>query len=217
MKTENIIEFYSNYSEQYDEKIGTLSQYNQSYIDFVNKAVYKRNLLDIACGPANVSMFIKSLLTDIDITCVDLSEKMLEIAKSKLKVGTFYKSDMLNIQIPPLQYDLIVCAFGLPYINSSQVNQFVSQLYKFTHSESIVYVSCMQGETSGFETMSFANGEEAFVNQHSKHSIEQSFINSGYTLIGYQEQDYLEHNGTITIDMIFNFKRTIKNGAQHRV
>lgn len=208
MKTDKIIEFYSNYSEQYDQTIGVLSQYNQSYIDFVNMADYKRNLLDIACGPANVSVFIKTLLPAIEITCVDLSEKMLEIAKSKLKVGDFYKADMLHMEITPKKYDLIICAFGLPYINHTQIKQFVSQLDIYAHDHTTIYISCMQGETSGLEAMSFANGEEVFVYHHTKQNVEQHFNDFGYSLIDYRELDYIEPNGSVTIDMVFVFKQT---------
>lgn len=199
--------FYSKYSEQYDDTIGALTQYNQSYVDFVAKAMYTRTLLDIASGPANVSCFIKTLLPVIAITCVDLSETMLDRAKSKLGDGMFYKSDMLNIQIPIHRYDLIVCAFGLPYIESSQLEQFVSQIEPYTHSESIVYISCMQGNTSALDTMGFANGEKIIVHRHSKQAVTDSFKFFGFEVIDYKEQDYIEPDGSVTIDMIFNVKK----------
>ena len=205
---ENIIDFYSKYSFQYDQKIGTLDLYNDSYIDFVNFAKRKGNLLDLACGGGNVSAFIKKLMPSISITCVDLSLPMLEIAKEKLKNGNFYQSDILDIQIPIAKYDLIVCAFGLPYISNSDIYKFVSQIDKFADKETVVYISCMQGDKTGFENMSFANNDKVLVNYHTKVSIIDNFKQFNFNLLKYKEQIFPELDGSQTIDMIFNFSKS---------
>lgn len=207
MDREKIIEFYSKYSASFDNKIGTLDLYNKSYKDFVDKSKVKNNLLDLACGPGNVSAFILDLLPNIDITCVDLSDKMLDLAKAKIKNGKFYLSDILDLQIPVIQYDLIICAFGLPYIEKSELDKFIQEVDRFSHKDTCLYVSCMQGDKSEVEQMSFADLDKVLVHYHSKTEIINKFNKFGYELIDYSEQDYLEPTGETTIDMIFNFKK----------
>jgi len=208
-QNEKTAQFFSQYSEQYDEKIGKLSLYNQSYIDFISKAKSTKTLLDLACGPANVSSFIKRIVPDIKITCIDLSDKMLDLAESKLITGYYYKSDILNIKIPPEKYDLIVCAFGLPYIKSSEIPKFISELDKFTHQDSLIYISCMQGNKSQYEKMSFSKNEEVLVHYHSKTSVLENFKSYNYKLLDYVEQEFPEHDGSTIVDMIFTFKKEI--------
>ena len=204
---ENVIDFYSKHAVQFDKKIGSLDLYNHTYTNFVNSATDKRNLLDLACGPGNVSAFIQNLVPNIDITCVDLSESMIDIAKSKLPNSKFYKSDILDITIPHHYYDLIICAFGLPYINKLDIRKFVSEIDRFAHNNSIVYVSCMQGDKTEIESMSFSQNDKVQVYYHQKNTITDNFLDFGYKLLSYAEQNYIEPNGTVTIDMIFNFKR----------
>ena len=44
-------------------------------------------MLDLACGPGNVSHFIQALILEIEITCVDLSQEMLDLAEENDYLG----------------------------------------------------------------------------------------------------------------------------------
>ena len=203
----NTIDLYTKYAEQFDSRIGSLTQYHQSYTDFVKMAENTETLLDLACGPGNVSAFLQKLIPAVSITCVDFSGKMLELAEAKIANGTFYKSDILDIRIPPKKYGMIVCAFGLPYIAGLQVGTFVSELNRFAGTGTTVYISCMQGDRSQYETMSFAKDEQVLVHYHSKESILDNFEKQGFVLLDYREQDYIEMDGAVTVDMIFILRK----------
>ena len=157
---DNIIRLYSEHSSLFDEKIGSLKNYDESYTYFLKNAKRNGNLLDLACGPGNVSAFIRKLKPEIEITCVDLSDNMLEIAKKKLVKGSFYKSDILDIAVPEKKYDLITCAFGIPYIESSEVGKFVDEVTRFAKKDTAVYISCMAGDEIAEEMMSFAENKK---------------------------------------------------------
>lgn len=203
----NIIDFYSTYSKQFSQTIANSKAYNQSYIDFVAHAKYKNTLLDLACGPGNVSAYIRTLLPRIRISCVDLSDAMLSLAQQNVPDASCYKSDILNITIPQSTFDLIICAFGLPYIHSNELQQFVQEVTKFSHVGTSVYVSCMEGNTMQQEQMSFANNNLLQVQRHSKQSIIDSFTTEGFLLTDYRNQPYTEPDNRITNDMIFFFEK----------
>ena len=204
---DNIIRLYSEHSSQFDEKIGSLKNYDESYTYFLRNAKRNGNLLDLACGPGNVSAFIRKLKPEIEITCVDLSDNMLEIAKKKLVKGSFYKSDILDIAVPEKKYDLITCAFGIPYIESSEVGKFVDEVTRFAKKDTAVYISCMAGDEIAEDMMSFAENKKLAVQRHKKEDIIEEFINAGFTLADYRSQDYHEPDGSITTDMIFYFTK----------
>lgn len=200
-----IIDFYSTYSLQFDERISSLANYDASYVDFVKQAKNKQNILDLASGPGNVSAYIKKLIPEVEITCVDLSDEMLKIAKNKLTTGNFYKSDILNITIPEKKYDLIICAFGIPYIKHNEVETFVAQINRFSKKDTAVYISCMEGNTISEEMMSFAENKKLTVQRHQKDDIIRAFKQLHFYLTNYRSLDYLEPDGSITKDMIFYF------------
>lgn len=206
MIDKNIVaKFYSKYSTQFDEKIGSLKNYDESYDDFVSGAKQKTNLLDLACGPGNVSAFIKKMQPDIEICCVDLSEDMLEIAKNKIEDGEFYKADILDITIPKRKYDLIVCAFGLPYIESDKISTFVKEVNRFSKKGTAIYISCMAGNLIEEEPMSFAENSTILVQRHKKEDIIKCFQLFEFELANYKTIDYSEPDGSIPTDMVFNF------------
>lgn len=207
MDRNKIIDFYSQYSQQFEDKIASLDIYNNSYTEFIVKSKRKTNLLDLACGPGNVSAFIKNMLPDIEITCVDLSEKMLELAKRKLTDAKFYISDILKINIPDKKYDLIVCAFGIPYIKSSDLNNFAEQINKYSDPGTSVYISCMEGLEIDNETMSFADNHSVTVQRHQKDNIVNSFEKHNFKLTDFKTQEYIEPDGSITNDMILLFEK----------
>ena len=207
MTQEEIINFYSKYATQFNTKIGALTLYDNSYKEFVDAAPVKTNLLDLVCGPGNVSHFIQNLIPDLQISCVDLSQEMLELAKGKLKQAKFYKSDILNLDIPENKYDLIVCAFGLPYVNREDIALFARQISNFAHPETSVYISCMKGNSSQLENVSFGENEKLLIHYHQRESLELAFQSEGFNVISYIEQDYPEQDGSISTDMIFVFSQ----------
>lgn len=207
MYRNEIIKLYSEYSSQFDEKIGSLKNYDESYTDFVTKAERKENLLDLACGPGNVSIFIKKLKPKIEITGVDLSEEMLQIAEDKIGEGNFYKSNILSICIPEKKYDLITCAFGIPYIKNSEIEGFIRELTRFSKKGTTVYISCMAGEKLSEEPMSFAKNKTLIVQRYKKNDIIDNFKKFYFALKSYKTIEYKEPDGSSTTDMIFNFRK----------
>lgn len=209
MNKEATIELYSKYSTQFDEKIGKLENYNQTYTDFIVTAKRKTNLLDLACGPGNVSSFIKGIIPEIEITCVDLSSEMLDLAQQKIGNAKFYQADILNLDIPEKKYDLICCAFGLPYIKKTELDKFVREVTRFAEKETSVYISCMKGNAMGNEMMSFAENQTLLVQRYKKEDIIDCFLKYGFSLTSYNTLAYKEPDGNITTDMIFSFEKNI--------
>lgn len=208
MASDNCKEFYNKHAEGFASKIATKTLYNTSYSHLLSIARLQNSILDLACGPANVTEFIVSKNTNIEVTCVDFAPNMIEIARSKFPNADFYISDITNLEIPQKQYDIIVCAFGLPYVQKNKISLFTNSILPYTHNASTIYISCMQGtDESRLDSMSFANNAEILVHFHSKETIEKALMNIGFSLVSYSEQDYIEPDNSITIDMIFMFQK----------
>ncbi len=56
---ENIKTVYKKYAKEFDEKIASLEIYNESYDYLINKIQDNSAILDLACGPGNVSYYLK--------------------------------------------------------------------------------------------------------------------------------------------------------------
>lgn len=198
---------YSDYAESFAEKIGGLSNYDGYYAKFIEGCRGDERLLDLACGPGNASGFMHSLMPGLKVTFVDFSREMLELASGRVPGSRVYKSDIVAPAIPEEAYDLIVCSFGLPYLTVEELPQFVEGLKTFTQKRTRLYISCMKGELSRYESMSFAGAEEVRVNYHSRERLSELFATAGFSESFYDEIDYKEPDGSITKDMIIFYKR----------
>lgn len=74
--------------------------------------VYTQNkkevdLLEIGCGTGNI---LKTLPKNFQIYGLDVSADMVEIAKKKIKHGTFWQADMTQFSISK-KFDVILCIF----------------------------------------------------------------------------------------------------------
>lgn len=200
-------ELYSKYACQFDEKIGVLDLYDEVYKNFVEKSARKKTLLDLASGPGNVSAFITSLLPKLSVTCVDISEEMLSLAKTKMPQVKTVQSDILDLALTDQSFDMIVCAFGLPYIKHEDVGSLVAEISKYSAEKTTIYISCMQGDGYKVESVSFAGDEKVYMYYHAKSEIMDAFEKAGFSLLHYNEQKYPEQDGTDSTDMVFMFEK----------
>ncbi|MFO7658858.1 MAG: methyltransferase domain-containing protein [Bacteroidales bacterium] len=86
---------------------------------------HAKDMLDIGCGAGNYSLRIASVLNQVNITLVDLSEKMLERAEERLNRVTSGKiiairEDIRNLQLPENSFDVIVAGTSLHHLRSDE-------------------------------------------------------------------------------------------------
>ena len=92
------------------------------------------SILDVATGTGDFAIMAAELLQCDDVTGVDISEGMLEIAKKKmfergLQLGMdFEKQDCLNLDEPDNCYDAVISAFGIR--NFADLDQGLREMYR---------------------------------------------------------------------------------------
>lgn len=66
----------------YQDKFMQLDLYNNTY-DFICKSInkYQAKILEIGCGPGNITKYLLSNRPDFDIFGIDIASNMIEIAK----------------------------------------------------------------------------------------------------------------------------------------
>jgi SAM-dependent methyltransferase len=101
-------EFYSKFAKYYDLLMDEPKDKVILIEDWIKRYNPKTNsILEIACGTGAV---IKLMETKYEVTGLDLSKEMLNIAKSKIKKGDFYHKDMTNFSLEK-QFDIILCIY----------------------------------------------------------------------------------------------------------
>ena len=147
----------------YQEKFMDLDVYNESY-DLLCNSIGKPDarILDIGCGPGNITRYLLSARPDIHITGIDVAPAMIALAKKNNPKADFEVRDTRQIAEIESRYDAITCGFCLPYLSPDDTEKLVKDCYSLLNDEGLVYISFVEGspENSGFKTAS--TGDRTF-------------------------------------------------------
>ena len=105
--TEKEILMYEMYSKYYDS-LNMNYDFCLPYIDNVLKSIISpKKLIEFGCGTGNLLNYFKNR---IEVYGVDLSEDMLNKARSKISNGHFYLHDMVDFSCED-KFDISLCLF----------------------------------------------------------------------------------------------------------
>jgi SAM-dependent methyltransferase len=197
---EKTIEAYNNSAKEFSEKIGTLTNYNNTYDFLVNLLHENDNILDLACGPAQISKYIVQKI-GVNVTGVDLSNEMLKIAKNNIPNGIFIEDSIITYKAN-IFYDLIIIGFGIPYLDNEQTIKCIENSISSLKKDGYIYISFMDGNISGFEKTSFGRSNNFYIYYHKQEEIKNILEKSKVETIKEYVIDYKEADGRITKDII---------------
>lgn len=89
-------------------------------------------ILDLGCGTGNLSRCFAAAFPRAQITCVDMAEKMLEMARAKLagvRAVSFWHGDLRDFDYSP-GYDVIAASMALHHIEGGEKPRFYRNLYR---------------------------------------------------------------------------------------
>lgn len=199
---ENIKGVYKKYAKEFDEKIGSLTIYNESYDYLLNHIEDGASILDLACGPGNVSYYLKNKKPGLSITGVDISEEIIDIAKRKIQDGEFIVKDICEVKFET-KFDCVVCAFAIPYLNLGETDHVAKTISRSLKSNGLFYISFIEGSKEGYEKTSFTENDKLFVYHHPQKAIFNILDKHALSVIKKFEIDYHEEDGTITDEVIY--------------
>ncbi|MDR2953004.1 MAG: class I SAM-dependent methyltransferase, partial [Treponema sp.] len=163
------IKSYDNSANEFMQKIGKLNNYNGTYDFLINLLKENDNVLDLACGPAQISSYIKNKI-NVNITGVDLSKGMIKIAKENVPDGNFVCDSIITFK-NSMKFNLIIIGFGIPFLNKEQTNKCIKNSVMMLEENGYFYISFMNGNKYGFEKTSFGGNNKYYIYYHEQDKI----------------------------------------------
>ena len=175
----------------YQDKFMGLDLYNSTY-DFICNSVKKVNakILEIGCGPGNITKYLLSKRPDFDILGIDIAPNMVELAKINNPTAAFSVMDIRRIDKLKSKFDAIACGFVLPYLSATDCKNLISNSYNLLEEDGIIYLSFVEGdpEKSGFQTGS--SGDRSYFYFHKLENLETHLIENGFREIAITKLEY---------------------------
>jgi len=205
-KLATTIDTFNKCAGGYQNKFMMMDLYNDSYNFFCEKVKAENPMvLEIGCGPGNISRYLLKKRPDFKLLGIDLAEKMIDRAKENIPNAEFLVMDCKDISTIDVKFDAIIAGFCMPFLSNDECVGLIHDMATLLNPGGTIYFSTMEGDDSrsGFETTSFSGKDLIYFYYHQRDFLKEQLKTSGFQHIELITQNYPEPDGTCTTDLIF--------------
>jgi len=103
-----------------------------------------KKVLDVGCGMGrDVAYFMEE---GLDVIGIDLSEKMIEEAKKRVKKGKFKIMDFRKVDFKDKTFDGIWSMAGFVHIAKDEMPKLLKEMNRVLKEEGIIYIAIKEGQ-----------------------------------------------------------------------
>ncbi len=209
-KGKGTIELFDSFAGAYRDRYMNVELYGNSF-DLFCELLSKENaeILDLACGPGNITYYLQNKQPGFRILGMDLSANMLALAKANNPGAEFIQMDVRNMTSLDRQFNGILCGFGLPYLSKKESLQLINDAYGLLKQGGILYLSTMEGDpdASGFQASSSGGSEQMYIQYHEAGYLRRALKRNGFTEVAKERLRTTSEEGIQTTDLILIAKK----------
>ncbi|HMG15983.1 MAG TPA: class I SAM-dependent methyltransferase [Saprospiraceae bacterium] len=189
-------ETWNKVAKLYQDKFMDLDLYDDTYDTFCDQiAKANSTILEIGCGPGIITKYLLNKRPDFKIDAIDISPKMIALAKTNNPKANFMVMDTRKIDKLATIFDAVVCGFCLPYLSKSDCSKLMNDCSKILADKGIIYLSFVEGDykNSGYQTAS--SGDRVYFYYHSLESINKELKENNFRTIKQWHKQYTKNDG----------------------
>lgn len=207
-KTKQAVAIFNKQAKVYQDRFMNQELYKDTF-DLFCENIQKGNasILEIACGPGNITKCLSERRPDFKILGTDLAPAMLELVKANNPTAIFQLMDARDIDKIAEKFDGLMCGFLLPYLSKEEAIKLIQNASGLLYSNGIIYISTMEDDydASGFEKAS--SGDEVYMYYHQADYLKQALETNNFEIILLDRKESLGKNGNLTRDLIIIARR----------
>ncbi len=189
----------------YKDKFMDLDLYNDSY-DIFSELIPKRNsaILEIGCGPGNITKYLLDKRSDFKITATDIAPNMIELAKKNNIAADFKVLDSRDIGELNMEYDAIIAGFCIPYLSKEDCAKLIKDSSNLLVDTGVIYLSFVEGDYKDSNYQSSSSGDRVFFYYHNLNKFKKVLEINGFEIVEimhkkFEKSDKSEEIHTILI------------------
>lgn len=192
--TARAISLFNKHAGLYADKYMNVDNY-KSGLDFFCDHLTSdtARILDIACGPGNITNYLLQKLPGLKITGIDMADNMLEQARTQNPTSDFIKLDARNIRSLEVVFNAITCGFGLPYLPKEDAVKLIKDISCIIDSGGLLYLSTIEGSYTNSEYKTGSTGEKLFTYYYESEYLKIILEENGLKIIFEQQIDLSEN------------------------
>ena len=143
------------------------------------------SILDVACGTGELAKLLLEKNPQQQITGVDISESMLEIARNKLDIYSnvsLYRASVTSLPFDNDSFDLVTCANAFHYFENPELTLIEMKRVLKPKGEIIILDWCRDYWVLKLCDLVFRSIDPAYQRCYTQKELEQLLVNSGFNL-----------------------------------
>lgn len=154
--------------------------------EFVRRVKSGGTVLDLGCAGGMKSKFLSE--KGFAVTGVDISEKMIEIAKREVSGVEFFCLDLRDIGSLQKKFDGIFCQAVFLHLRKNEVVDTLLRLKHFLYSGGILYVAVKeqrpgQAEEAVLKENDYGYEYERFFSYYNMKELHDFFVSAGFEIV----------------------------------
>jgi 2-polyprenyl-3-methyl-5-hydroxy-6-metoxy-1,4-benzoquinol methylase len=184
-------------AQQYEDAFMDLELYNDTY-DVFGESIKNDNarILEIGCGPGNINKYLATRNPSYKIHAIDVSEKMIKLAKKNNPNTECQVMDCRNISKLHKSFDAIICGFTIPYLSKSDCSKLIHDCRQLLSQKGILYLSFVAGHYKNSGYLKGSNGNRVYFYFHNLERIKNELEKNSIDILSLMDKDYQKSDGT---------------------
>jgi len=207
-KNQQAVAVFDKLAKEYQSKFMDVSLYADTFDRFCSAIKPgKATVLELACGPGNITNYLLNRRPALQILGTDLSENMIALAAANNPSAEFRLMDCRSIGMLDEKYDAVMCGFCLPYLSKEEALQLIGDASKIISAGGIMYISTMEDEYSNSGLRKGSTGDEIFMHYHESAYLIKALEESGFEMLETTRKESPGPDGSTITDLVLIAQR----------
>lgn len=186
---------YDEIAEDYSNLYFDIVEEDIPYLDrFLGLVEPEGKILDVGCGPGGGVKYC--LDRGFRPEGIDISPRMIDIARKKVPEGKFRVMDMEKLDYPDEEFDGLILAHSLIHIPSDKIPKVLTELTRVLKPEGFVLFLALKGEPDKIVEEPLKPGAKIFLNLFTQERLVEFITNSDLEVVFQDEVAMVNTDGT---------------------
>lgn len=176
------VETFNKLADRYAAKYFDLTQYDPYYAMLAERLPVGGAVIDIACGPGNVSAYLKRTRPDLSVVGIDMAPRMVDEARRRVPGAAFHLADCRDLTGVGAGFDGAAFAFGLSYLPDADAHRFLAALCRILADDAVLLLLSITGREQSARYEHSSSGERVFMVYRSPEAIIDLVGEYGFTI-----------------------------------
>lgn len=201
---------FNKLATQYQDRFMDFEGYLDTFDLFIKEIENdEAKILEVACGPGNVTKYLLSHKSSYNIYGIDVATKMIDLARINNPSAKYDVMDCRHLSHFSDSFDAVICAFGLPYITKEDAIKLIHDSCNLLEENGVLYLSTMEGDYNDSEYVKSAKyNESTYVYYHESSYLKKALRSNNMKVIHGIRKPYQNVEGKEFVDLFLIAKKT---------